>query len=185
MAGMEAPPVFISYSSKDAAAAEAACAALEAHGLACWIAPRNILPGQAWSEAIIEGINGSRVLVLVLSSRSNASAQVMREVSAAGDRQIAIVPLRIEDVRPSGALEYYLSSQHWLDAFTPPLARHLERLVVAVDRLVRGGGNGAPVAPEPQPEPPEVEPLEEVLPDDWSRPAHGKRGFLRRMFDDR
>ena len=38
--------VFISYSHKDKAAADAVCASLEADGVRCWYAPRDIAPGQ-------------------------------------------------------------------------------------------------------------------------------------------
>jgi hypothetical protein len=36
--------VYISYSREDKWAADAACATLEAAGIRCWIAPRDILP---------------------------------------------------------------------------------------------------------------------------------------------
>jgi hypothetical protein len=42
---------------------------------------------------------------------------------------ISIIPLRIEDVQPSRSLEFFLSMPHWLDAFTPPLDRHLQYLL--------------------------------------------------------
>jgi hypothetical protein len=41
--------VFISYAQQDKFAAEAACAALEAAGILCWIAPRDVEPGKAWA----------------------------------------------------------------------------------------------------------------------------------------
>ena len=37
--------IFISYATADKATAEAACAALEAKGIRCWIAPRDVVPG--------------------------------------------------------------------------------------------------------------------------------------------
>ena len=37
--------VFISYSAKDKTTADGVCATLEAKGIRCWIAPRDILPG--------------------------------------------------------------------------------------------------------------------------------------------
>src|SRR6516164_3478420 len=42
--------VFVSYSSKDKHIADAAVATLEAKGIRCWIAPRDIVPGKEWSE---------------------------------------------------------------------------------------------------------------------------------------
>ena len=46
------------------------------------------------------------------------------------------MPFRVEDVAPSATLEYFISETHWLDAFTPPLEHHLERLADAVKRLL-------------------------------------------------
>ena len=39
--------VFVSYATEDRSTAEAVCAALEAKGLRCWIAPRDIHPGRS------------------------------------------------------------------------------------------------------------------------------------------
>src|SRR5882724_11452316 len=68
--------VFISYSTRDSETAQALCMALERAGLSCWIAPRNITPGQTWSEAIVDGINDCQVMVLLYTSASNASPHV-------------------------------------------------------------------------------------------------------------
>ena len=128
--------VFISYSSQDKPVADAACASLEARKIRCWIAPRDVLPGVPYGEALIEALHQSRVLVLVFSANSNQSPQVMREVERAVSQGIPILPLRIENVMPSKALEYFVSSSHWLDALTPPLERHLQKLADAVEVLL-------------------------------------------------
>ncbi|MBV9273036.1 MAG: hypothetical protein JO333_04020 [Verrucomicrobia bacterium] len=44
--------VLISYAFADKLAADAACAAPEAAGIRCWIAPRNVSPGVDNAEAI-------------------------------------------------------------------------------------------------------------------------------------
>src|SRR5438067_129983 len=80
--------VFISHSINDKTTADAICATLEASGIGCWIAPRNILPGKEWGEAIIEAINSCRVMVLVLSAQSNQSPQVRREVERAATKGV-------------------------------------------------------------------------------------------------
>ena len=120
--------VFVSYSSKDKPVADAVCAMLEGRGTRCWIAPRDILPGRDWGEAIVEAIQHSQVMVLVFSKSANASQQVKREVERAVNRGVIIVPFRIEEVQPSKNLEYFLGTPHWLDALTRPLERHLEYL---------------------------------------------------------
>lgn len=127
---------FISYSHEDKTVADAICATMETHGIRCWIAPRDVLPGMDWSESIIEALSQSKIMVVVISSLSNQSAQVRREVERAVSKGVVVVPFRIEDVPLSKSLEYFLSTPHWLDALTPPLEQHLENLARTVARIL-------------------------------------------------
>jgi len=136
--------VFISYSSKDKPTADAACAALESRGMRCWIAPRDVFPGEEYAASLVRALHESRVMVLVFSSGANRSPQVLREVERAVSRGVPILPLRIEDVPPSEAMEYYISSRHWLDALTPPLEQHLVRLADTVKVLLSRAEDDAP-----------------------------------------
>ena len=52
-------PIFISHSSLDKAIADTVCSFLEARGITCWIAPRNIPPGGRYGEAIVHAIEDS------------------------------------------------------------------------------------------------------------------------------
>jgi hypothetical protein len=135
--------VFISYSHKNKIQADAICAHLESQGVRCWLASRDALPGVNWAQSIIRGINGSSVFVLVFSSFSNTSEQVNREVERAANRQLPILPFRIEDVAPNETLEYFISSPHWMDAIDPPLQAHIERLASAVKALLAAQGRPA------------------------------------------
>jgi hypothetical protein len=107
--------VFISYASSDKPIADGVCARLEAARLRCWVAPRDILPGQDWGEAILSAIEASSALVLVFSARANGSSHVKREVERAIHRGVAVIPFRVEEVLPSGSLAYFISTAHWLD----------------------------------------------------------------------
>ena len=129
---------FISYASKDKLIADAACAILESRGIRCWIAPRDILPGADWGESIVDALSHARVFVLVFSSHANASQQIRREVERAVNRGLAVIPLRIEDVAPTKSLEYFISTPHWLDAFSPPLERHLNYLADIIRHILDG-----------------------------------------------
>lgn len=128
---------FISYSTHDKAAADATCAALEASGIRCWIAPRDIMPGAEWGEAIIDGINQCRVVILIFSANANESPQIRREIERAVNKGVPIIPLRIQDIAPTRSLEYFIGTVHWLDALTPPLESHLRRLVETVKALLQ------------------------------------------------
>lgn len=128
--------VFISHSSIDKNIADAVTAALEQAQIRCWIAPRDILPGESWGGSIIDAIEASQVMVIVFSSHSNDSKQVMREVERAVQKDVIVVPFRVEAVEPSRDMEYFLSATHWLDAVTPELGDHLQNLATTVQSLI-------------------------------------------------
>ena len=90
--------VFISYAQQDKPIADAVCSRLEARHIRCWIAPRDVSPAKEFPAAIIEGIDGSGVMVLIFSSHANNSPHVIRELTNAVNKGRIIVPFRIEDV---------------------------------------------------------------------------------------
>ncbi len=112
-----AKDVFISHSSKDAKLAVTICRALEDRGIGCWIAPRDIAPGQNFQEAIVRAIRQAKTMILVFSSNTNDSAEVKKELVLASQNRLAVIPLRIEDVVPSEAFAYELSTRQWIDLF--------------------------------------------------------------------
>src|ERR1700756_5293412 len=128
--------VFISHSSQDKTVADSVCAALEAAGTRCWIAPRDVQPGRSFAGEITRAIQRSRVMALIFSAHSNVSEQILREVQLAANAHLHIVQFRIEDVVPNEDLEYYLSAPHWLDAMSRPLEKHIHRLVTSVRALL-------------------------------------------------
>ncbi len=141
--------VFVSYSLPDRECAFELVARLEARGIGAWIAPRDISPSADWAEEIIEAISAARLMVLVFSAHSNASPQVRREVERAVHKELPVLPFRTEDIPPSRSLEYFLSSQHWLDAFPPPLEPHYHRLCTHVAALLERSAGSATPLPAP------------------------------------
>jgi TIR domain len=142
--------VFVSYSVPDRDCAFEVVSRLEARGLSVWIAPRDISPAAEWAEEIIDAISAARLMVLVFSSHSNASPQVRREVERAVHKQLPVLPFRIEDIMPSKSLEYFLSSQHWLDGFAGARDPQYERLCTHVVARLNAAAEHPPgVAPAP------------------------------------
>lgn len=147
--------VFVSYSQPDYACAMELVARVEGEGIDCWIAPRDIAPSADWAAEIIDAISNARVMVLVFSASSNDSPQVRREVERAVHKNVSILPFRIEGVVPSKSLEYFLSSQHWLDAFPPPRETHYARLCAHLRHYLTKGesSRAAPDIASTQPAP--------------------------------
>lgn len=143
--------VFVSYSQADRDCALELVAHVEGRGIPVWIAPRDVSPSADWAAAIIDAIAAARVMVLVLSASSNDSPQVRREVERAVNREVRILPFRIDDVLPSKSLEYFLSTQHWLDAFPPPREPYYGRLCATLEAILAAPGAAATPARDPAP----------------------------------
>jgi Protein of unknown function (DUF3365)/TIR domain len=143
--------VFISHSNKDKTIAEAICHCLEANGIRCWIAPRDIQFGSDWTEGITRGISSCKVFVLVFSDSANTSDHVRREVAKAFSLGLAVIPFRTEDVAPNRSLSYFLETVHWLDAFPSPAESYFGTLAEQIKRLLEQpatNGDGGQAAPQ-------------------------------------
>ena len=57
--------VFLSHSSIDASLAAQLCDRLEAQGITCWIAPRDITPGRPFAEECVRGIEQCDSFILL------------------------------------------------------------------------------------------------------------------------
>jgi adenylate cyclase len=129
--------IFVSYAASDRATAFSVVAGLEGHGMRCWVAPRDITAGSEYGEEIVEAIRACRILVVIFSAEANSSPHVRREVERAVSARRPILPFRIENIAPTGAMEYALGNTHWLDAFSRPLEPHMATLATTALRILR------------------------------------------------
>ena len=133
---MQAPKtsgrVFISYASQDTSVAQRLCATLEAAGLPCWIAPRDVRAGESYAAAIVQAINSCRMLVLILSKSAIESSHVLREVERASSKKRPVLSIRMDATPLPPDLEYFLSANQWLDASGGPIEQILPALVESV-----------------------------------------------------
>jgi hypothetical protein len=134
--------VFISHSHDDKLAADAVCHHMEAAGIRCWIAPRDVGYGKNWDAAIVDAISEAKLVVIIFSAAADKSGHVLNEVVTALGAGKPVIPFRIEEALPTGALLYHLGRLHWLDAETPPLESHIEMLVETARRNLPPSGTG-------------------------------------------
>jgi TolB-like protein/Flp pilus assembly protein TadD len=128
--------VFVSYASQDVSVANSIVAAVERSGLKCWIAPRDVPPGTQYADVIIRAINGTKVLVVVLSEHSVSSAHVGKEIERASAKGRPIIALRTDAKPLTPALEYFLSESQWIDVGTGGVDAAAAKLAEAVRRLI-------------------------------------------------
>jgi hypothetical protein len=141
--------LFISYSSHDKPIAEDLCARLEEEGLRCWIAPRDLMPGDRYTRQIKNAVRNGRMLVLVLTAASNVSPHVHREVERAVHYGLTIIPVRVENVFPGDDLEYLLCTVQWFDALDEPHDKRFRALAGQIRQRLSGpeveAHSGSPV----------------------------------------
>lgn len=89
--------LFISHASEDGKAAVSVTAEFESHGIATWLATRDIHVGTNYAEQIYEAVLESSHVVVLLSSESVSSQHVQREVNLAIDKQKPLLPIVVSD----------------------------------------------------------------------------------------
>lgn len=109
--------IFVSYATADRKKALSVCQELERKGARCWIACRDVAPGENYQEAIVRSLRSAHAIVLVFSGAANGSNEIKKELSLASRFEIPVIALRIEEVEPSDAFAYELSTRQWIDAF--------------------------------------------------------------------
>jgi len=127
-------PVFISYATSDRKEALSLCEAIERRGPNCWISTRDVAPGDNYQEAIVRSLRSAQAMVLVFSDAANNSDEIKKELSLASRYHVPVMALRIEDVEPTDAFAYELSTRQWIDAFDSwdksidSLVQHIQRV---------------------------------------------------------
>ncbi len=128
--------IFISYSSKDKQIADVLCSQMEQNGYSCWIAPRDIIPGEDWARSINTAITAAKVFIVIYSRNSCESSQVPKEIGIAGARDLSIIPYKIDDTPLSGDFEYYLLGCHWVAADPVKGDYKTNDVLAAVERAI-------------------------------------------------
>ncbi len=127
--------LFISYSSKDKAIADAICHFLEENNIPCWIAPRDIQPGETWAGSIVRAIKKCAAMVLVYSQEANLSHQVANEIDKAFTSGKVIIPFMVDSTPMNDDFDYYLSRKHWLVAY-PDYREKMKPLLEVVKGMI-------------------------------------------------
>ena len=148
--------LFISYSTQNTGVANYLVEKIEKRGFKCFIDHRDISVSSRYAKTIIDGIGNSTAILLIFSSASDNSRYVISEICAAASRNKPIIPVRIENIIPSEAMEFYLGPTQWLDAFPEILEVHIDKIISVLsgfddnrkDLCVETKTNDAPPSPE-------------------------------------
>jgi hypothetical protein len=123
--------VFISYATKDKDTALRVYDGLNKRGLTCWISCKDIPAGGNYQNEIVNALRAARVMVLVFSSNANSSGEIQKELALAGQYQLTVMPLKIEDVVPTGGFILNLATSQWVEIF-PDFEKSLDEVATTI-----------------------------------------------------
>jgi TolB-like protein/Tfp pilus assembly protein PilF len=129
--------IFISYRRTDEAWARLLHARLQAEGVEAWY-DVHVGAGQDWRVATAGALQASRIFVLLFSQAASESEDIAKELAAATFSRKLVVPVRIENIEPTGAFLYELASRNWVNAFENREAK-LAGLAQSLAKLVKAG----------------------------------------------
>src|SRR5260370_40303653 len=127
--------IFISYRRADQAWARLLHAQLQAEGVEAWY-DAHVGPGEDWRITTAKALQASRIFVLLFSSNAAQSTDIAKELAAAVFEKKLIIPVRLEDIAPTGTFLYELASRNWVNAYDNTEAK-LAQLAKRLAHLVR------------------------------------------------
>ncbi len=112
-----AADVFISYKSDEEEYARKIRSVLEANGISCWMAPDSIPLGSNYMKQIPLAIDGCRVMIILLSEKSQNSVWVKNEFSQAVTKNKLIIPYVIQDCPLQDEFAFSMSTMQQVYAY--------------------------------------------------------------------
>jgi hypothetical protein len=113
--------VFISFTSEDKSIAYAIHSFFKDKGLNCYLPSRDKISDQNASKMIFEAIDDSKMFVIILSSNSNKSPQIITELNHAINNRQIVIPFKIVDTEQAKNQTDYLGITQFVDAIIPIL----------------------------------------------------------------
>lgn len=124
--------LFISYSRREVPFIDTLLDALEDNGFQVWVDYQSLVPGRAWLDQILTGINTTDIFLLVVSKASIDSKNVEMEYQHALEQKKRIILLIFETV----PLPASLQTCEWID-FRSSFNGRFKQLLIQLDKPIQ------------------------------------------------
>ena len=121
--------ILISYSNDSKKTAIKISNKLETFGHKCWIEPRDIPGNTNRRKAINEAINEAELVLMIFSSQSDKSEDIMQQYDWAFEAEVPIVPFVVSDVSLSVSMQHFLNTHDWINAYDTNFDNAVEDLL--------------------------------------------------------
>lgn len=103
-------------------------------GYSVWLDDTNIESAALWAEQIVEGLKNCKVLMLMASKDSLASANVLKEVMLASELEKTLLPVYLEECELPSRFQYQLAGIQHIELFEPSDQQPIKLLSNALDK---------------------------------------------------
>ncbi len=142
--------VFVSYATSDLGMAQKVCEALSAQKINYWLAPEKVETGDSFLAAIMDGLQSTKLIAVILSRAASQSPWVKSEIVMAISCGTPVLPFRIEEFELPKDFRLLMVQSQWQNAYLGPVDQHVDRFVTRIkDKLRELAGNAVADAAAP------------------------------------
>ena len=146
--------VFVSYARTDRERVVELVERMRSAGIGVWVDEGGIHGASLWGQEIVDAIDASKVMVLMISDSSITSDNVVKELSIASEEKKPILPVYLQRSQLPKSMRYQLAGIQHIEFFEGQEDEAFQSMLVSLSRL----GVSAGETETKQDPPPEIVP---------------------------
>ena len=127
--------VFVSYARTDRDRVIGLVARLRSAGIGVWVDEGGIHGATLWGQEIVDAIDASKVMLLMISDSSINSDNVVKELSIASEDKKPILPVYLHSAEIPRSMRYQLAGIQHIEFFDGQEDEAFQSMIVALSRL--------------------------------------------------
>ena len=133
--------VFVSYARTDRERVMELVERMRSAGIGVWVDEGGIHGASLWGQEIVDAIDASKVMVLMISDSSITSDNVVKELSIASEEKKPILPVYLQRSQLPKSMRYQLAGIQHIEFFEGQEDEAFQSMLVSLSRLgVSAGG---------------------------------------------
>jgi len=125
--------ICIVYQKNNKTLAKKMVSKLESDGIACNVTPRDFKQDE--KDSIIEAMENSKVLLLIIDKTSAQSKEQMDALEVALENEMEVIPFVVEKIDSNLYSEHFFYAFSWIDAYEDSFEEAYEVLIDAYEEL--------------------------------------------------
>ncbi|MDB4808099.1 toll/interleukin-1 receptor domain-containing protein [Verrucomicrobia bacterium] len=143
--------VFVSYARTDRERVVELVERMRSAGIGVWVDEGGIHGASLWGQEIVDAIDASKVMVLMISDSSITSDNVVKELSIASEDKKPILPVYLQRSQLPKSMRYQLAGIQHIEFFEGQEDEAFQSMLVSLSRLGVSAGE-TETKQDPRPE---------------------------------